>query len=154
MLLDDRLAQASAHAARDRQPFCVLMVDLDRFKVINDSLGHHAGDEVLQEVARRLNELVRSTDTVARVGGDEFVIWWIDPAAARPMPNRSRGVRTKLLQRAHRVGGVDIRTQPASALPLSRPMARVRSVLLAHADAAMYCAKQRGRNNYPMFHRA
>src|SRR6202035_6128774 len=68
VLLDDRLTQAMAHADRDEQSFAVLVCDLDRFKLINDSLGHRAGDELLLEVARRLSTVVRSGDTVARFG--------------------------------------------------------------------------------------
>ena len=74
VLLDDRLAQAVAHAERDGRTFALMVCDLDRFKLVNDSLGHGAGDELLQEVARRLTGLVRSVDTVARFGGDEFVL--------------------------------------------------------------------------------
>ena len=89
VLLDDRLAQAIAHADRDAQPFAVLMLDLDRFKLINDSFGHRSGDMVLNEVARRLQALVRSIDTVARVGGDEFVLV-VSPA---DITRRRRGDR-------------------------------------------------------------
>jgi PleD family two-component response regulator len=74
VLLDDRLAQAIAHAERSQQQFAVLVLDLDRFKLINDSLGHRAGDDLLSEVARRLSSVVRNVDTIARVGGDEFVM--------------------------------------------------------------------------------
>ncbi|HEY4970750.1 MAG TPA: diguanylate cyclase, partial [Steroidobacteraceae bacterium] len=74
ILLDDRLQQAIAHADRDGRSFALLVCDLDRFKLINDSLGHRAGDELLQEVARRLTAVVRPSDTVARFGGDEFVL--------------------------------------------------------------------------------
>ena len=74
VLLDDRDCQAIAHADRDGRPFALLACDLDRFKLVNDSLGHRAGDELLQEVARRLGAVVRATDTVARFGGDEFVL--------------------------------------------------------------------------------
>ena len=80
VLLDDRLAQAMAHANRDGQPFALLVVDLDRFKLINDSLGHRAGDVVLDEVSRRLSSVVRDIDTVARTGGDEFIMV-ISPSA-------------------------------------------------------------------------
>src|SRR5688500_4996792 len=74
VLLDDRLTQAIAHAERDGQQLAVLVLDLDRFKHVNDSLGHHAGDELLCEVGRRLTGVVRNIDTVARFGGDEFVM--------------------------------------------------------------------------------
>ena len=74
VLLADRLEQASAHAERDGGSFAVLLVDLDRFKSINDSIGHQAGDELLKEVAQRLRSILRPIDTLARLGGDEFVI--------------------------------------------------------------------------------
>ena len=74
MLLDDRITQAIAQADRQSHEFAVLVIDLDRFKLINDSLGHRAGDELLREVAQRLKSAVRAVDTTARLGGDEFVI--------------------------------------------------------------------------------
>src|SRR5246127_1043453 len=73
VLLDDRLSQAVAHAESDGHSFAVAMFDLDRFKVVNDSLGHRAGDQLIKEVARRLAGIARSTDTVGRLGGDEFL---------------------------------------------------------------------------------
>ena len=73
-LLDDRIGQAIAHEGRDHVPFALLFIDLDRFKAINDRQGHQAGDEVLKEVARRMSDRVRAVDTVARIGGDEFVV--------------------------------------------------------------------------------
>src|SRR6202035_2813778 len=74
LLLDDRIAQAIVHSQRHAHEFAVLVVDLDRFKLINDSLGHRAGDELLREVALRLKSAVRAVDTTARLGGDEFVV--------------------------------------------------------------------------------
>src|SRR5207249_3074633 len=74
VLLDDRLAQAVARAERDEQAFALAMFDLDRFKQVNDSFGHRAGDQLLKEVAHRLAGVARNTDTVARLGGDEFLI--------------------------------------------------------------------------------
>ena len=74
ILLEDRLSQAIAHATRDGHTFAVAIFDLDRFKVINDSFGHGIGDELLKEVARRLQGIARSIDTVVRLGGDEFVM--------------------------------------------------------------------------------
>src|SRR5256886_2083569 len=73
VLLDDRLAQAVAHAERDRHIFAVAMFDLDRFKIVNDSFGHRAGDELIKEVAHRIAGIARSTDTVGRLGGDEVL---------------------------------------------------------------------------------
>ena len=89
VLLADRLGQAIARAARHEARFAVLVVDLDRFKSINDSLGHIAGDELLQEVARRLSGLLRKDDTLARLGGDEFVLLHSRNNRRRRMPKSS-----------------------------------------------------------------
>jgi diguanylate cyclase (GGDEF)-like protein len=150
VLLDDRLAQASAHAARDRQSFAVLMVDLDRFKAINDSLGHRSGDTVLHEVARRLNDLVPSTDTIARVGGDEFVLV-VGPSATRADAEEVARRANEALGMPIRLGGVDLHVSASIGIALFPADGSAAEALLARADAAMYCAKQRGRNNYQCF---
>jgi diguanylate cyclase (GGDEF)-like protein len=150
VLLDDRLAQAIAHADRYGQPFAVLMVDLDRFKLINDSLGHRAGDEVLNEVARRLNAVVRNIDTVARVGGDEFVLI-INPAPTRAdaeevgrQVNESLQAPMRFLQtNLHICASIGVALYPADGATAE--------TLIGHADAAMYYAKQCGRNNLQCF---
>ena len=95
LLLDDRVAQAIAQANRQGHEFALLVVDLDRFKLINDSLGHRAGDDLLREVAQRLRSAVRAVDTTARLGGDEFVIL-VDGSGdarrgSRRRPTRDRG---------------------------------------------------------------
>ncbi len=149
-LLDDRLAQALAHADRDGQPFAVLMLDLDRFKLINDSLGHRAGDTVISEVARRLRGVVRSIDTVARVGGDEFVLV-IGPAAAVVDIEEMAMRANAALRMPIRFAGVDLHVSSSIGIatyPEDGPSAES---LLAHADAAMYFAKQRGPNNLQRF---
>jgi len=74
MLFLDRLAQAITHSHRENVSFAIMLLDLDRFKEVNDTLGHNVGDQLLQEVSCRLNDAVRESDTVARLGGDEFVI--------------------------------------------------------------------------------
>jgi diguanylate cyclase len=150
VLLDDRLEQAIAHADRDLQPLSVMMLDLDRFKTINDSLGHHAGDVVLKEVARRLHAIVRSIDTVARVGGDEFVLV-IGPSLPSANAEEIAGHANKVLRQPIHVGGAEL--QISSSIGIASYPADGRSAerLLAHADAAMYCAKHRGRDNYQCF---
>jgi diguanylate cyclase (GGDEF)-like protein len=150
VLLDDRLAQAIAHADRDRQPFAVLMLDLDRFKPINDSLGHRSGDAVLHEVARRLQGLVRNIDTVARVGGDEFVLV-ISPAALRADAEDIAQRANEALRMPIRLAGVELRVSSSIGIAFYPADGTSAESLLAHADTAMYCAKQRGRNNYQCF---
>jgi diguanylate cyclase (GGDEF)-like protein len=139
-----------AHADRDSQSFAVMMLDLDRFKTINDSLGHHAGDAVLKEVASRLHSVVRSIDTVARFGGDEFVLVIgpsSPPADAADVANRVNvALRQPILVdkvELHVSSSIGIASYPADGRSAER--------LIAHADAAMYCAKQQGRNNYQYF---
>jgi diguanylate cyclase (GGDEF)-like protein len=149
VLLDDRLAQAIAHADRDAQAFAVLMLDLDRFKLINDSFGHRSGDMVLNEVARRLQGLVRSIDTVARVGGDEFVLV-VSPAVradAEEIGKRANEALCAPIQ----LEGVDLRISSSIGIAFYPTDGGSAESVLAHADAAMYCAKERGRNNYQCF---
>src|ERR1019366_608320 len=107
VLLDDRLAQAMAHADRDGRSFALLVCDLDRFKLINHSLGHRAGDELLQEVARRLMSVVRTIDTVARFGGDEFVLLASSIADVEDALRLAAGA-IEALQPPVRVAGIDV----------------------------------------------
>ncbi len=150
VLLDDRLAQAIAHADRDRQQFAVLVLDLDRFKRINDSFGHRAGDELLNEVARRLGGLVRTIDTVARVGGDEFVLV-IGPSAERENAEQVAQRAIQALQAPIHIAGVDVYTSPSIGIAFYPEDGISAETLVAHADAAMYCAKERGRNTVQCF---
>jgi diguanylate cyclase (GGDEF)-like protein len=150
VLLDDRLEQAIAHADRDGQSFAVMMLDLDRFKMINDSLGHHAGDTVLKEIARRLHGIVRSIDTVARVGGDEFVLI-IGPSTPPANAEELAGRANEALRQPIRVGSVDLHVSSSIGIATYPADGRSAERLLANADAAMYCAKQLGRNNYQRF---
>ncbi len=150
VLLDDRLAQAIAHADRDGQPFAVLMLDLDRFKLINDSFGHHPGDMVLNEVARRLHGVVRSIDTVARVGGDEFVLV-VSPSTSRADAEDIGRRANEVLRMPIQVNGVDLHVSSSIGIAFYPTDGGSAESVLAHADAAMYCAKERGRNNYQCF---
>jgi diguanylate cyclase (GGDEF)-like protein len=147
VLLEDRLQQAIAHADRDSRAFAVLVCDLDRVKLINDSLGHRAGDELLQEVARRLGAVIRTADTVARFGGDEFVLIGtsvgnVEDAAALA----SRVMET--LQAPVRIADIDVHASPSIGIAMYPDDGVSTHALLAHADAAMYSAKQHGRGNF------
>ncbi len=150
VLLDDRLDQTIVRAERDHQQFAVLMLDLDRFKFINDSLGHHAGDELLNDVATRLRGVVSETDTVARVGGDEFVLV-LEPATQKP---DAVGVAQRVIEALKspvKIAGVPLHVSTSVGIAFYPQDATAPDKLLANADAAMYCAKQRGRNHLQCF---
>ena len=145
-LLDDRLAQAMAHADRDGRIFALLACDLDRFKLINDSLGHRAGDELLQDVSRRLSATLRNTDTVARFGGDEFVLVATSINSPADAEHLAAAV-IRALASPVRIAGIDIHTSPSIGIAIYPDDGGSIDALLAHADAAMYAAKELGRGN-------
>jgi diguanylate cyclase (GGDEF)-like protein len=146
LLLDDRIAQAIAQAQRNSHEFAVLLIDLDRFKLINDSLGHRAGDDLLREVAQRLSSAVRAIDTTARTGGDEFVILLAGPVArAEALQIGKRAI--EVMEPSVRLLGIDVHISPSIGIAFFPQDGTSVDALLARADAAMYCAKERGRNN-------
>src|ERR1700689_1214016 len=146
MLLNDRIAQAIVHSQRHSHEFAVLVIDLDRFKLINDSLGHGAGDELLREVAQRLKSAVRAVDTTARVGGDEFVILLDGPLThAEAVEIGTRAI--KVMEPSLRLLGIDVHISASIGIAFYPRDGESVDTLLARADAAMYSAKERGRNN-------
>jgi diguanylate cyclase (GGDEF)-like protein len=150
VLLDDRLAQAIAQAARNQQQFAVMVLDLDRFKLVNDSLGHRAGDELLNAVAQRLTGVVRDIDTVARIGGDEFVLV-LTSAAARAEAEEVAQRAIESLRKPMRISNVDLHVSTSIGIAFYPTDGLTAENLVARADAAMYCAKQRGRNSLQCF---
>jgi diguanylate cyclase len=146
LLLDDRITQAIAQANRQAHGFAVAVLDLDRFKLINDSLGHHAGDELLCEVASRLRGAIRAVDSIARLGGDEFVIIFDGPMTrAESLEMGKRLLR--VMEPSTRLLGIDVHVSPSIGIAFYPRDGATIDTLLAHADAAMYHAKERGRNN-------
>jgi diguanylate cyclase (GGDEF)-like protein len=146
LLLDDRIAQAIAHSQRHSHEFAVLVIDLDRFKLINDSLGHRAGDELLREVAQRLKSAVRAVDTTARLGGDEFVVLLDGPVTqAEAVEIGTRAI--KVMEPSLRLLGIDVHISASIGIAFYPRDGASVDTLLARADAAMYSAKERGRNN-------
>jgi diguanylate cyclase (GGDEF)-like protein/PAS domain S-box-containing protein len=149
-LLRDRLEQALAHAHRDGTQAAVLFVDLDRFKMVNDSLGHDTGDRLLQSVAERIQQSLREGDTVARHGGDEFVVVLRDVASAAAAGD----VAEKILDglgRSFRIQAHELHVTGSIGVSLYPADGSQADVLLRHADTAMYHAKQAGRANYQYF---
>jgi len=150
-LLIDRLKQATSAARRRERCVGVLFVDLDRFKEVNDTRGHDAGDAVLKEVARRLQACVREADTVAREGGDEFVVVLPD----LEVPDDALRVAEKIvveLAKAMDVGGAQVRVTPSIGISHYPRDATDIEELVRHADQAMYSAKGAGRNTIRSFH--
>jgi len=150
VLLADRMSQAIARAARQEISFAVLVVDLDRFKAINDSLGHIAGDELLQEVARRLSSLLREDDTLARLGGDEFVLLIHEISTSEDAEVAARKVLSHVAQPIQ-LAGLDVHVSPSVGIALCPDDGVDSETLLQHADAAMYHAKKKGRNTFQFF---
>ena len=145
LLFNDRLEQAISLAKRDSRQFALLYLDLDRFKPVNDSLGHAAGDEILQAVAARIRREVRESDTVARVGGDEFAVILPDIAGREEAETVAKKIIAALAtpfqlgsqkQSVYIGTSIGIALYPADALDTD--------ALVKAADAAMYSAKQGG----------
>ncbi|MFM9438155.1 diguanylate cyclase (GGDEF)-like protein, partial [Janthinobacterium sp. CG_23.3] len=150
-LLEDRLKQAMFYAQRYEREVTVAFLDLDHFKLINDSLGHNAGDELLKAVADRMLLCVRATDTVVRLGGDEFVIVLCDQAEAAGGVARVLGdIRDAIGQPVH-VAGQRLQITCSMGLASYPADGADTTTLLMHADAAMYRAKELGRNNYQFY---
>ncbi|WP_420120502.1 putative bifunctional diguanylate cyclase/phosphodiesterase, partial [Nakamurella sp.] len=150
-LLDDRLGQAIARQDRQSDPFALLLLDLDGFKLINDSLGHPAGDEVLVVLGGRLRACVRAGDTVARLGGDEFAVLLegTDEARAVGVAEQLLGVlRSPVRLPAHTITP-DASIGVAVACP-----ATTAASMLRNADLAMYAAKDAGKGVIEVFHSA
>jgi len=149
-LMQDRLNQAIMAARRKQRHVAVLFLDLDRFKVVNDTLGHDTGDFILKDVARRLVSCVREGDTVSREGGDEFVM--ILPDLERP--EHARVVADKIIKELTRpveIGGHEIHVTPSIGISHYPNDATDVHQLLKHADNAMYQAKDAGRNTVRFF---
>jgi diguanylate cyclase (GGDEF)-like protein/PAS domain S-box-containing protein len=150
MLLNDRLEQGIAAAARSKKKLAFMFIDLDRFKFINDSLGHHVGDELLKQVASRLGSCVRATDTVARLGGDEFAVILEDlkdeQGAKQVAENMIAGLAAPIFS-----GNLQLNTSGSIGIGVFPNDGRDSATLMKNADAAMYHAKEKGRNNFQFF---
>ncbi|MCU1428968.1 MAG: hypothetical protein JWL83_2968 [Actinomycetia bacterium] len=152
-LLLDRLGRGLARNARNEMQTAVLFIDLDRFKVVNDSLGHACGDDLLVSVAARLRASLRETDTVARLGGDEFVVLLEDLAhesVALDVSDKILGA----MRRPFQVDGREFFVTASIGLALSTADADTPDSMVRDADAAMYVAKGRGRNRVEVFDEA
>ena len=150
-MFHDRLAQELKKADRSDQSFALMLVDLDRFKDVNDTHGHAMGDILLQEAARRMVDCVRESDTVARLGGDEFIVVLPQLNDPKYAENIAKKIITALAapfqlrdQVAHVSASLGIALYPQDAVDIGH--------LIRNADQAMYAAKNNGRNSFSYYH--
>ena len=149
ILLADRISQAMAKVAEQGGCFSLMFIDLDGFKPVNDAFGHHLGDRLLREVALRLRDQLRSQDTLARIGGDEFVLLVRlgEPDDAPQVAAR----QVSLLSKSFRVDEHDLQISASVGIALYPGNGQTAEELLMNADAAMYHAKGAGKNGYSFF---
>jgi diguanylate cyclase (GGDEF)-like protein/PAS domain S-box-containing protein len=150
VLLGDRITQAIALARRHDKQLAVLFIDLDHFKGVNDSLGHDAGDKLLQSVARRLTACVRGSDSVCRKGGDEFVVL-LSEISHPEHAARSAEKIIAAVSAAHRIAGQDLAITASIGIGIYPRDGTDAETLFKSADAAMYEAKDAGRNQFRFY---
>jgi len=147
----DRIRQALERSKRrDNYQYAVIFLDLDRFKVINDSLGHHMGDRLLENVARRLRECVRGLDTVSRLGGDEFVVLLEETGSYREIVRIVKRIRASMCE-VFQICDHDIHVSASMGIVISPAIYDKPEELLRNANIALHRAKSEGRNRFKVF---
>jgi diguanylate cyclase (GGDEF)-like protein/PAS domain S-box-containing protein len=149
-LFSDRLQQALVAAKRDKSHMALMFIDLDKFKPINDEFGHHVGDMLLKEAARRMQDCVRESDTVARIGGDEFVVLLPVIEEEKDALLVAEKIRTAL-NSLFILAGHSLGISSSSGIAVYPEHGKDESQLMKNADAAMYHAKKNGRNNVMLY---
>jgi diguanylate cyclase (GGDEF)-like protein len=152
VLLNDRINRACARAQRDEESFAIMCLDLDRFKIANDTLGHQAGDALLGQVAKRLKQCARGVDTIARVGGDEFVLLQADVVDWADVSALAKRI-LQAVSAPYDVGGNPVVISASIGIVLAPSDGASADKLLGHADLALYRAKSNGRNAFCFFER-
>ena len=150
LLFDERLSLALAYAHQRGEMLAVMFLDLDRFKVINDTLGHATGDQLLQQVAHRIAECLKKSDTIARWGGDEFTLILPQVSSANDAINIANRV-IEILQDPFKCGEQEFHVTTSIGIALAPYDGEDAETLLKNADTAMYRAKQQGKNNFQLY---
>lgn len=151
LAFESQLELAIRSCERDHKQVALMLIDLDHFKTVNDTLGHATGDELLKSVAIRLRDCVRASDIVARLGGDEFVVVLPDIDSAMTVATLAGKVQHRLADHSHQIGVHSLYATPSIGISIYPGDGRDRETLLRNADVAMYHAKDRGRNNYQFY---
>jgi len=149
-LFNDRISQELRRAERDNDKFAVLFLDLDRFKNINDTLGHEVGDRILKDVACRLQKSVRKCDTVSRLGGDEF-IFLLPQIKISSEAGKAAGRISEALKNTFKVGINELHITSSIGIAIYPSDGKDTQTLVKNADIAMYSAKEQGRNNHKFY---
>ncbi|ELX13783.1 diguanylate cyclase/phosphodiesterase with PAS/PAC sensor [Janthinobacterium sp. HH01] len=150
LLFHDRLQHALQRAARDGEQLALLFIDLDRFKNVNDTLGHHIGDELLKQVAKALHERLREGDTLARLGGDEFIVL-LENIENQFGASQVAEKLVQMFEQPFMVAGHELFVTCSVGISLFPDDAVDLNMLIRNADVAMYQAKARGRNGYSFY---
>jgi diguanylate cyclase (GGDEF)-like protein/PAS domain S-box-containing protein len=150
VLLADRLAQAIAHARRSGNMMAVCYLDLDGFKPVNDQFGHEVGDQLLIEISLRIKDCLRAADTVARIGGDEFVLLLLDVSDIKECEAVLERILSAVAEPAM-IAGNSLSVSASLGFTVYPNDVADADILMRHADQAMYVAKQRGKNRYHLF---
>jgi diguanylate cyclase (GGDEF)-like protein/PAS domain S-box-containing protein len=150
LLFMDRIAQAIAHCHRNHESFALMFLDLDRFKTLNDSLGHTAGDNALKEVAKRLESCLRETDTVSRFGGDEFNILLSQSRNEEEIELVAHKI-LKTLAWPYEINGHEVFMTCSIGIAIYPKDGNEANALVKNADTALYRAKDLGRNNFQFY---
>lgn len=146
-LFNDRLTLALAHAQRNRQLLAVMLLDLDYFKEVNDTLGHSVGDKLLQAIGDRLTGLLRESDTIARMGGDEFLFLLPEIARVEDAAKIAQKILEAIRERFV-LNGHELHVTTSIGITIYPNDSEDAGILMRNADIAMYRAKEKGRNNY------
>jgi diguanylate cyclase (GGDEF)-like protein/PAS domain S-box-containing protein len=149
-LMKDRLAQALILARRYKHAVAVMLLDLDRFKEVNDTMGHHVGDQLLIEASRRLTELIRESDTIARLGGDEFLVILPEIRNANDAAHIAQKF-VEVLALPFKLEGQDVFISGSIGIAVYPTDSEDADSLINNADTAMYHAKAQGKNNFKFF---
>ena len=150
MLFNDRLTMELARAHRNQQKVGVLLLDLDRFKEVNDTLGHSMGDKLLQAVGERLTSLLRKSDTVARLGGDEYILLLPEIAGIEDATKIAQRI-LETIRKPFVLDGHELHIATSIGIAIYPSDGEDADTLVKHADIAMYHAKNHGRGNYQCY---